>query len=508
MGLPNRIAYQDQRYPYVVLAPIGKKNKQIRSIGHKFERGLLSRLNDAIVDQINDKALDVANIRPYLGLSGKAVLPVSFEKEETIHPHLLRPELFLWRSLSEEHGLPLKEEFLYSTDFTQLSSEQLYEHVGEVLEDYLFLSHISEYDRKDWIDKISAAFHNHPIVRLFHEKRDVIDAVEVMNQSALLSVLNYPEDVAYWRHRVNIVMRPFRTLPADWLEGREGSCSHKKSLAFLSKERCICCSCERCDYTLLYYIDEDRVALEEEFDVERATKRVITIEKQFNEIAEQNQRLLEQLIQLRGLKKQLTVARKTLDESLDVVKQIQRYQRKTEGVESHPLLYMYDKLNRSRIPERTAESELIWLSGIELEDVRMLKELRDWQKIVPENVYPMTSHVLEELKNKLSEVRYEENDVIITVKGRSLTYAETQQVLDLIYYYGTDYPAHTLVQVLAGKATNKLRQLHLHETRWFGILSSWPEKHIQKLFNQLEKQGWLMKQQKGYSISDYAEEVM
>ncbi|SEH48018.1 RQC domain-containing protein [Halobacillus karajensis] len=508
MGLPNRIAYKDHRYPYVVLAPIGKKNKHIRSIGHKFERGLLSRLNDAIVDQMNDKPLDAEKIRSFLGLKGNAVLPVFFEKEETIHPHLMRPEMFLWRSLPEEHGLPLREEYLYPTDFTQLSSEQLYDHVGEVLEEYLFLANISEYDRNYWLKKISSAFYNHPIVQLFHKKRRVIDAVEVMNQSALISVLNYPEDIAGWRHRAAIVMRPFRALPEEWVTGSKEICSHKKLLTFNPKSRSICCYCETCDFCLEYHVEEEQVTFIEEYDVELSTKRVTTIEKQFNEIARQNQSLLEQLLQLRVLKKQLSTARKTLDESLTIIHQIERYQRKSEDKKTYPLLYMYDKLSRTHIAEQTCNSELLWLAEVRLDDVRMLKELRHWQKIVPENVYPMTSHVLEELKSKLEEVRYEENDVIITIKGRPLTYAETQQILDLIYYYGTAHPAHTLVQVLAGKATHKLRQLRLHETRWFGLLSSWPEKHIQKLFNQLKKQGWLMKQQKGYSISDYAEEVM
>ncbi|WJE15519.1 RQC-minor-2 family DNA-binding protein [Halobacillus sp. ACCC02827] len=507
MGLPQRIAYQDQRYPYIVLAPIGKKNKYIRSIGHKFERGLLSRLNDAIMDQIDAKGLDVTPIRRYLGLEENAVLPVSFRKDE-IHDHLLRPELFLWKSLPEEHGLPLKDEYQYGTDYTQLSSEQLNDHIGEVLEDYLFLSHISSEEREHWLKKIAAAFQQHPLVRLYHQKQQVIDAVETMNQSSLLSVLNYPEDVAYWRHRVEIVMRPFRSLPDSWVRGKEDSCSHDKVLTFHSSSRTIRCECETCDFRLYYDVDVDIVRLSEEYDVERAAKRTATIERQFNEVAQQNPRLLDQLAQLKALKKQLATARKTLDESLQVFKQIERYQRKQEHLTSYPLLDMYDKLSRTYIPDCLESSELLWMSEVELHDIRILKQLKEWKKLVPEHVYPFTSHVLEELKVKLEEVRYADDDIILTVKGRPLTFADTQQILDLIYYYGTDHPAHTLVQVLAGKATNKLRTLQLHETRWFGQLSHWPEKHIQKIFNQLEKQGWLMKQQKGYSVSDYAEEVM
>ncbi|TGB02717.1 RQC-minor-2 family DNA-binding protein [Halobacillus salinus] len=507
MGLPERITYQDERYPLLALAPIGKKNKQIRSIGHKFERGLLSRLNDTIMDHIYDNEWDVTKIRAYLNLTGEAVLPVSLQKDETVYPHLLRPELFLWRSLPAEHGLPLKEEFLYHKDFTHLSAEQLYRHIGHVLEDYMFLADVSKHTREHWLKRIADAFHNDPLIRLIHEKREVIESVETMNQSALLSVLKYPEDISYWRHRVEIVMRPYRAMPEDWLDGEKGSCSHEKELHFDSHHRTICCSCEICDFHLYYHVDHHCVSFEEDFDVERAEKRMNTIEKQFNEIAEQNTRLLDQLDQLRALRKKLAAAANTLDESLDTVQLIERYQQQRIDLQEYPVLDMYNKIKHITIPARKA-SHLLWLSDVELEDVTIFKELPKWLEVLPNQVYPLTHHVLDELQEKLEEVRYGEEDIILTVKGHSLTYAKTQQILDLIHYYGTDYPAHTLTQVLSGKATNKLRTLKLHETRWFGLLSDWPEKHVQKLFNQLEKQGWLMKQQKGYSVSDYAEEVM
>ncbi|MCA0971163.1 hypothetical protein LCM20_11215 [Halobacillus litoralis] len=507
MGLPERITYQDERYPLLALAPIGKKNKQIRSIGHKFERGLLSRLNDTIMDYINYKGWDVSKIRRYLGVTGEAVLPVSLQKDETVYPHLLRPELFLWRSLPAEHGLPLKQTYLYPKDFTQLSSEQLTEHVGQVLEEYMFLAEISEYSRDHWLEEIALSFHRHPLVHLIHEKRDVMDSVETMNQSSLLSVLKYPEDISYWRHRVEIVMRPFRAMPEDWLEGGEGSCSHIKELHFDAHHRTICCCCETCDFHLYYHVDDESVSFAEHFDVARAEKRFHTIERQFNEIAEQNTHLLGQLDQMRDLKKKLSQAADTLDESLETAQLIARYEQKKMDLNDYPILYMYSKLSNIMIPERKS-SHLLWLSDVELEEVTIFKELPRWLEILPQHVYPLTHHVRDELNLKLEEVRYDDEDVILTVKGHALTYAKTQQILDLIHYYGTDYPAHTLTQVLAGKATNKLRTLKLHETRWFGLLSDWPEKHIQRLFNQLEKQGWLMKQQKGYSVSDYAEEVM
>ncbi|RWZ58847.1 hypothetical protein EQV77_07765 [Halobacillus fulvus] len=507
MGLPDRIIYQDDRYPFIILAPIGKKNKSVRSIGHKFERGLLSRLNDTIKEQAEQMNIDISEIQHYLGVTGDAILPVTVQKEEKIYPHLLKPELFLWRTLPNEHGLPLKEEYLYDVEFTHLSAEQLKSHITKVLEDYAFLAKISRHPRDYWLDLMAQAFHKHPIVELNHRKQKVIDAVEEMNQSALLSVLKYPEDVAYWRHRVEIVMRPYRELPDAWTAG-SGSCSHEKSLQFSSDSQTIECHCEVCDFNLYYHVDQDRVSFTENHDVERAKKRMVTIEKQFNDIAEQNAKLMDQLFQIRSLKRQLMTAEKTLEESLDIVKQINRYELNGVYLEDHPILNMYAQLKDVSIPSRKISSPLLWMADVQLEDVSVLKRVGEWTEEMPGNVYPLTNRMLEELKETLDDVRYGEEDVILTIKGHALTYAKVQQILDLIHYYGTEYPAHTLVQVLAGKATNKLRTLKLHETRWFGLLSDWPEKNIQKLFNQLEKQGWLMKQQRGYSVSDFAEEVM
>ncbi len=508
MGLPKRITYQDDRYPFIVLTPIGKKNKQIRSIGHKTERGLLSRLNDAVSDHIRIQSLDTCQLKNYLNIEGQAVIPVPFLKDETVYPHFLRPELFLWKELKNEQGLPLLADYVYDIDFTQLSSEKLEVHIAEVIEDYMFIADVATQPREYWLKKISTAFHRHPIVQLAHKKKEVIQAVETMNQSALLSLLKYPEDIAYWRHRAEIIMRPFRSLPGDWLKKLNSSCSHEKHLQFDAPSRTICCYCEDCDFCLFYQVDEDIVQFEEEFDVLKAEKRLITTERHFDEIARKNKRLLEHLQQLKSIKKQLWIARKQLDECLRVTRQIERYQKKVNIFKDYPILQMYDQLSKTELPERKRASMLIWLAGVELYDVNIMKQLPLWLQYIPENVYPLTGHILEELSERLEEVRYAEEDVIITIKGRPLTYAYVQQILDLIHYYGTDYPAHTLVQMLAGKTTNKLRTLHLHETRWFGLLSDWPEKYIQKLFTQLEKQGWLMKQQKGYSVSDFAEEVM
>ncbi|UOQ45209.1 hypothetical protein MUN89_04475 [Halobacillus salinarum] len=507
MGLPERITYQDERYPLIVLAPVGKKHKHIRSIGHKTERGLLSRLNDAIKEQVDSHSLDLSQLQRYLNIEG-AILPVPFLKEETVYPHFLRPELFLWNELPQEQGLPLIADYLYEIDFTQLSSEKLEQHLSEVLEDYLFLADIGKHSKDYWLKKIAEAFHRHPIVRLAHKKREVIAAVETMNQSALLSLLKYPEDIAFWRNRVDTVMRPFRSLPKDWMAKGKSSCPHEKHLQFDASTRTICCFCESCDFCLFYRVDEDQVDFTESHDIEKAKKRLTAIERQFNDIASQNHRLLKQINQLKALKKQLTVARKKLDESLTVTRQIERYKKKNSVFADYPILQMYDQLSKTELPDRKGASLLVWLAGVELCDVNMIKKLPQWLQYVPENVYPLTSHILEELYHRLEEVRYGEEDIIITIKGRPLTYAYTQQILDLVHYYGSQYPAHTLVQMLAGKPTNKLRTLHLHETRWFGLLADWPEKYIQKLFNQLEKQGWLMKQQKGYSVSDFAEEVM
>ncbi|WP_173918438.1 RQC-minor-2 family DNA-binding protein [Halobacillus sp. Marseille-Q1614] len=508
MGLPSTLKYEDERYPYIVLTPIGKKNKHIRSIGHKFERSILSRLNDAVAEYVSEKEIDVISLQTFLNIHGKAILPVSFLKDDMIYPHLIKPELFLWSSLPQEHGLPMDSKYVYEKDITNLSGDQLAHHVREVIDDYLFLAEISKYERKLWLHRIVSAFHKHPIVQIAKEQKEVVSAVERMNQSALISLLKYPEDISYWRNRAGIVQRPFRFLPQHWLDEEHGTCRHQKTLTFCAKEKTIKYSCEPCSVHLYFSEETNEVRLEKEFDDELTLRRVNTLHQQFNNLADQNADLLQQLRQLSFLKERLSMVSSQLAEALHLAKQIERLQKNENVVSTYPLLDMYEKLNHSKLPVESFPSSLIWLSQIELADVSMVKQAETWQKRVPEEIGPAVSRLLQELHERMSEAAYQDDDIIISIKGLQLSYASAQQMLDLIHYYGTDYPAHTLVQVLAGKSTNKLRRLHLHETRWFGLLSDWPEKHIQRLLRQLEKQGWLMKQQKGYSISEFAEEVM
>ncbi|MFD2923538.1 RQC-minor-2 family DNA-binding protein [Halobacillus naozhouensis] len=508
MGLPESMTYKNDRYPYIILTPIGNMNKQIRSIGHKFERGLLSRINEVIADQVKHRSLPLDRLQRYLSVEGNTVLPVSFIKDDTLNPYLIRPELFLWTELTGEDGLPFDKRFLYDTNITHLSSEKLEQHLIEVIKDHLFVAEIAEHSRDYWLTKIAASFDKHPLVQLTQSKRDVIEAVEQMNQSALLSQLKYPEDVAMWRDHVTIVMRPFRTFPKQWFTGRMEMCRHDKQLGFYSTKRTVGCRCDHCDYTVYYHLDSDQVTLQEEFHVERARKRIETIEHQFNEIAAQNKDLTHQIQELINMKGKLRPVQHTLDEALSVARQIERYQEDAAVANAYPLLEMHHKLSCSTLPQRGSESLLIWLSRVELSDVVLFKQLLAWRNQMDDQVNAKAVDLLHQLQVRLDEAEYTEEDIIITIKGHELSYSAVQQVLDLVHYYGTDHPAHTLVQVLAGKSTNKLRRLQLHETRWFGLLAEWPPKHIQRLFNQLEKQGWLMKQRKGYSISDFAEEVM
>lgn len=193
---------------------------------------------------------------------------------------------------------------------------------------------------------------------------------------------------------------------------------------------------------------------------------------------------------------------------MQLVHQIELYQPEEANLSAYPLLYMYDKLSRTNIPERTSSSELCWLSRVELGDVRMLKELPEWLQLVPENVYPMTSHVLEELKGKLEEVRYGEDDVIITIKGRPVTYAYTQQILDLIYYYGTDYPLISLFMCWPERLQTNSGPLTCMKPDGLAYFPSGQRNIFRNCLISFKKQGWIMKQRKGYSVSDFAEEVM
>ncbi|WP_181347658.1 RQC-minor-2 family DNA-binding protein [Thalassobacillus sp. CUG 92003] len=497
MELPDKLVHYDQRYPYLILIPIGREHKKVRSIGHKYERSVLSRLNDLI----SERALLSA-------LPDDVMLPVPIGKDETIYPHLIRPDRMLWRDISVEDGLILDEEDVYEEDFTKLSAAALAVHVNHVLQDYQFNTMVAGYSREYWLNQIAEAFHLHPLIKLTRKKKAVIQSLERMNQSSLLAVLKYPEDVARWRDRLEYMMRPFRTVPASWLNKQQNLCNHEKHLTFDSSRRAIACHCENCHYTVEYTVDQHMISLQEEFNVMKAETRLGKLEDEFTHIINHNHDITSKLQQLAELKSWLLTDHHQLEENLHVANWIMYYQPESDVMNQYPALMVYRELKNMTLPHNQHNNALQWLSTFEIDNMAVLTQLPNWLARLPVDLAAENRADREELVQLLELVKYQRDDVVIKVKDFPLTFEKAQMVINLVETYGDHYPTHMLVHMLSGKATHKIRSLQLHEAQTFGLLSDWPEKYIPQLLNMMEDHGWLSKQRKGYTVTSLALDML
>lgn len=123
-------------------------------------------------------------------------LPVPIYRKEELYPHLIRPESFLWKKHSDQRGLPIEKESFYTVEYDTLSAEDLEAHVQRVMTDYAFVATLHERERDEWLESIRSAYSRHPFMELARTKQDIVQAVEFLNSSSLLGLLNSPEDVA------------------------------------------------------------------------------------------------------------------------------------------------------------------------------------------------------------------------------------------------------------------------------------------------------------------------
>lgn len=456
-------------YPSLLIIPVGRKFPEVRSIGHKKQRAILSRLQHA-VDGISEQGNAIQAFFP--DISGTR-LPVPIYRKEELYPHLIKPESFLWKKHSDQRGLPIEKESFYTVEYETLSAQELGDHVQRVMTDYSFAAILQQRERNEWLESIRSAYSRHPFIRLARTKQDVVQAVEVLNTSSLLGLLNSPEDVAFWRHRVEIVLRPYRSVPPHW---RWDMCAHEKELVLKAKEGVLSCTCHECNYTIDYSPETDRVTLPTEVNMEQARKRIATIERQFNAMAEKTTDVVNAIRRLQDLKAALTPFEGIIERAWDLEEQLRG------RAASHPILSIYQSLKECSLPDTYVEPDVMSLSRVHIPDISLLK-----MNLEGEDLQQTLEDHLSYLEEKAQEYRPSPDDVMVEVKGYELTRGMTEEI------NGTpgskDIPIHLLVQLLKGEATSKIRRMELNETSIFGMLSSWPAKYITQAMIQWKKSG-------------------
>ncbi|WP_162356928.1 RQC-minor-2 family DNA-binding protein [Metabacillus mangrovi] len=478
MSLTLHARYFDS-YPLLAVLPLGKKNKEVRSVGHKTERALLNRVQEAL-DGLQPAG--GKDIQQFLKLEGKAYFPVFLNRGEEVHPHFMKPEFFLWNDFSSVHGIPKNKEAFYDENFADLSKTGLSSHIEEVLRDYRFLARVAMKSKAEWESEIEKSYDRHPFVMLARDKEPVIQAVEKMNRSSLLSLLSPPEETAFWRHRVEIVMRPYRELPEP--------CEHEKVLSFDSEREWIIELCEDCGKKKLFHVEQKRVELEEEPDMDKAVKRIATIERQFNELAGNNVPLIEALEKMVRFKHKLS----GLDEVLRLKESLSRRPVRSSLLED-PFLSFAERLQQTAVPQERPSSALLWFAQFRLPDVALLKEVR--RRSLEEAEQELQT-VKQKLEQEAEQSPYDAKEVCLTVKGKDLTFEQVFSILQELGNSLQSQPLHLIAQLLKGRTSSQIRGQEWDQTPLYGYLSSWEEKDIQKAFKKLEKEGWIEKQTKGY----------
>ncbi|TFE00180.1 RQC-minor-2 family DNA-binding protein [Jeotgalibacillus sp. R-1-5s-1] len=471
----QQLGYEFDAYSNLLFVPVGRRYSSIRSIGHKEERAVLSRIQQSVTEELN--ALDAEQreqLSRFIG-SEKAMLPIPVYKQEHIYPMLVRPEMFLWTTHSLQRGLPIDHALFYEKTYSKLSSEQLADHIRHVVRDYVFCAHLQQQERSQWINRIAAAYKKHPFIQLAEAKEPIVNAVETMNRSSLLAVLKFPEDIAFWRHRVEIVMRPYRQIPGSW---RWEMCDHAKELTILDETQSILCECPICQFQITYDVNKDEITLPEEPIMERTVKRIATIERQFNEIADQSLNVI-------GALRELQTIQQKLKPHIPLLEEVLTLQNELEIHDEMEITNCYSAIKEIEIPDESITPELLSLSEVKLMDVAILKEAGKWSNIdfnqAKEQLQLHLAHLLE----LQAERQPKPGDVIFETNGFQLTRAEAEKVELFTEQTDLTLTFHILSQVLKGEPTNKIRTLQLHESPIFGLLRSWPDKYITKAVKKM-----------------------
>ena len=491
--------YHFDAYPMFAFVPIGKKNKRIRSVGQKVQKGLLHRLHDHVKRKIEAFTREERlELQAFLEQDTDAILPIPLNKEDELYPHFIKPEQLIWQTFSPMHGIPLHKSSTYSESYINLSTEELDRHLDQVLRDYLFCANVAKLTRHDWEKQIIGSFQRHPFVQLAKKKEEVVKAVEEINHSPLISLLNSPEDLSYWRHRVEIVMRPYREIPDVWLWRDKGICSHEKEMIFHAASSEIEYYCDSCRFSVYYNVSEERLRLKEEMNMERAEKRIATIERQFNEMVEKTPRLVEKI-------DEVAKALSAFEAFADLDNEVLDLRSSLEIDEAPDTVTLYDQLRKVSLPEERKGSPLLWLSKISTDTIEPFKP-RVMLPLVNESEVTRVRAYLESLILLSTHIPSNEEQYV-AIKGNVLTYGELKGVLQFFSMHENE-PLHVISKVLTGQTTNALRVQGLHEDESFGLLNGWEEKHVVKAIKAIEKDGLLEKLSKGYTLTEKANSML
>ncbi|MFA1641963.1 RQC-minor-2 family DNA-binding protein [Chryseomicrobium imtechense] len=443
----TQVGFTDQPFDHLYLLPIGAE------LPSSISKSFLNQLNATIKELLHAFPMEDQHRIAKLTQLPVGVFPLAVVGETSAYPYLIQPDYFLWKKQKQGLQLTTQTHHFDTKNLYKLSETQLKSYLELQLTRYAFTGKLISLSRKQWKAKAQAAYSQNPFIELAREKRDVIEAVEVLNRSMLLGVLNPPEDVAFWRHRVEIVLRPYRALPE---KARYAACKHPIKLEISKSATSFTVTCEECNLQYGYYPLSDQVVLPEEPSIEQAKKRIATIERQFNDLAEGTPKVI------RALQK------------------LQQVQLWTKNVATQDILgpgnQLVASIREAVFPHDLIEPTLLSLQHVKLATIDSLRFVQPYLAFTKEEFLNVLQDELEQANHTTTEISKSEV-VYFSTKGYELMEEEVDVIED---YLARDenMTFHLLIQVLKGEATSKVRSLNLHTSPIFGLLRPWPKKLI------------------------------
>lgn len=444
----SELGFKDQPFDHLYLLPIGAE----LPVGLS-SKSLLHQLNSTFKKLMTVLSTDELQLIAKLTQLPIGVFPIAVVADQIAYPYLIQPDYFLRKRTKQGLHLTPKTTHFDDKNLAKLSPNQFDSYCAEQLSRYAFAGKLVSLTKKQWKERAQVAYTQHPFIQLASNKRLIIEAVERLNRSMLLGVLNPPEDVAFWRHRVEIVLRPYRSLPPD---ARYHACNHAITLTISKNYPSFQVNCEACAMNYDYFPMEDRVALQQEVPFEQAVKRIATIERQFDALAE-------------GTPKVITALQK-----LHTIQQWFPHNSLYEN--QGPVHRLVASISAAEFPDTPVEPSLLSLQHVKLSTIDSLRL-----------VQPYLATTQEELQQLLENERAEElstdnqdasNEVVyFSTKGYTL-YENEVDVIEEYLSRDEGMTFHLLIQVLKGEATSKVRSLNLHLSPIFGLLRPWPKKLI------------------------------
>ncbi|MDT2046959.1 hypothetical protein CHN50_02450 [Priestia aryabhattai] len=511
MAVPENLSIQFEDYPQLTFIPLGRKNKTVRSLSTKKTKALLTRLNEAVSLALQTYSIDEQLLlNSFLYNNSADGFPIPIDRVETIYPHLWKPQSFLWKDYNKNRGVPIHEHEFYPEDFSNMSKEELHSYLSKLVKEYMFCARIHDSSREEWLLHVNSRFFDHPLVSLYNRNKEAIQAMEKCENSPLLFLMNNPEKVAHFRNRLEVGLRPFRSLSYEAFEYGIKTCVNESIIQIVPDQEALLIHCSSLGLSLTYHIIDDCVTLSEEFHIVLANKRLATTQRLFKELLKENNDLICKMSKLQKWKIAAENYRLVITNINQTIQQIEQFSLHSNHVDEPPFLAFMNDLLTLDIPiNEEIELSLPHFSKWNVESqITLFQKMEDYVALLNKNViHQQLDEFSTMYKQELEQIQKGSLKAPIMVQKKPLSSLSFYKLLELIDLLKDSQAQEVYFQIVEGQSTNSMRQKGLTDLHAHGLLKNVKRKHIIEVFNQLQHLELITKNSRGFTLTPRGQQI-